>query len=106
VLLGVHDGAEFERALTLRTTLIGVHSRNLRTFDTTIKTLGLLEQMPSDRTVVTKSGITTQSDLERLRACFGDSGQSCFNRLRRDMLVRCGSCKFGAFNDGVSAAPY
>jgi indole-3-glycerol phosphate synthase len=69
VLVEVHDSAELEQALTLKTPLIGVNNRNLRTFETTIETtLGLLEQIPSDRMVVTESGIATRSDVERLRA--------------------------------------
>jgi indole-3-glycerol phosphate synthase len=69
VLVEVHDGAELEQALTLKTPLIGVNNRNLRTFETTIETtLGLLKDIPSDRMVVTESGISTRSDVERLRA--------------------------------------
>ena len=69
VLVEVHDSAELEQALTLKTPLIGVNNRNLRTFETNIETtLGLLEQIPSDRMVVTESGIATASDVERLRA--------------------------------------
>jgi hypothetical protein len=70
VVVEVHDGAELEQALTLKTPLIGVNNRNLRTFETTIETtLGLLKQIPSDRMVLTESGISTRSDVERLRAC-------------------------------------
>jgi indole-3-glycerol phosphate synthase len=69
VLVEVHDSAELGQALTLKTPLIGVNNRNLRTFETNIETtLGLLEQIPSDRMVVTESGIATRSDVERLRA--------------------------------------
>jgi indole-3-glycerol phosphate synthase len=69
VLVEVHDIAELERALTLKTPLIGVNNRNLRTFETNIDTtLGLLDQIPSDRMVVTESGIATPSDVKRLRA--------------------------------------
>jgi indole-3-glycerol phosphate synthase len=69
VLVEVHDSAELGQALTLKTPLIGVNNRNLRTFETNIETtLGLLEQIPSDRMVVTESGIATASDVERLRA--------------------------------------
>jgi indole-3-glycerol phosphate synthase len=69
VLVEVHDNAELEQALTLKTPLMGVNNRNLRTFATTIEnTLGLLEQIPSDRMVVTESGVATRADVERLRA--------------------------------------
>jgi indole-3-glycerol phosphate synthase len=69
VLVEVHDSAELEQALTLTTPLMGVNNRNLRTFATTIETtLGLLDQIPSDRMVVTESGIATRADVERLRA--------------------------------------
>jgi indole-3-glycerol phosphate synthase len=69
VLVEVHDRAELEQALTLKTPLIGVNNRNLRTFETTIETtLGLLKEVPSDRMVVTESGIATRLEVERLRA--------------------------------------
>jgi indole-3-glycerol phosphate synthase len=69
VLVEVHDSAELERALTLKTPLVGVNNRNLRTFATSIETtLDLLDQIPSDRMVVTESGIATRADVERLRA--------------------------------------
>jgi indole-3-glycerol phosphate synthase len=69
VLVEVHDRAELEQALTLKTPLMGVNNRNLRTFATTIETtLSLLDQIPSDRIVVTESGIATRADVERLRA--------------------------------------
>jgi indole-3-glycerol phosphate synthase len=46
-----------------------VNNRNLRTFETTIETtLGLLKEVPSDRMVVTESGIATRLEVERLRA--------------------------------------
>jgi len=69
VLVEVHDAAELEQALTLKTPLMGVNNRNLRTFATTIETtLGLLDQIPAERMVVTESGIATRADVDRLRA--------------------------------------
>jgi indole-3-glycerol phosphate synthase len=68
VLVEVHDAAELDGALTLRTPLVGVNNRDLRTFETRIETtLGLLERMPADRIVVTESGIASPADVARLR---------------------------------------
>ena len=69
VLVEVHNAAELEQALTLKTPLIGVNNRNLRTFEVTLDTtIGLLEQIPDDRIVVTESGIRAREDVERMRA--------------------------------------
>ncbi|MBN3755174.1 indole-3-glycerol phosphate synthase TrpC [Paraburkholderia sp. Tr-20389] len=69
VLVEVHDKNELVEALTLKTPLIGVNNRNLRTFETSIDTtLGLLDMMPADRIVVTESGILSRVDVERMRA--------------------------------------
>jgi len=69
VLVEVHDGAELERALALKTALIGINNRNLRTFETRLETtLGLLERVPADRIVVTESGILSPVDVATLRA--------------------------------------
>jgi indole-3-glycerol phosphate synthase len=68
VLVEVHDAAELDAALTLRTPLVGVNNRDLRTFETRIETtLGLLERVPADRTVITESGIASPADVARLR---------------------------------------
>jgi len=68
VLVEVHDAEELERSLKLTTPLIGVNNRNLRTFETTIETtISLLTQLPSDRMVVTESGIATREHVIRLR---------------------------------------
>lgn len=69
VLVEVHDGAELDAALTLKTPLIGVNNRNLRTFETTLDTtLGLLQKIPADRLVITESGILKPQDVEKMRA--------------------------------------
>jgi indole-3-glycerol phosphate synthase len=69
VLVEVHDRHELDHALTLKTPLIGINNRNLRTFETSIETtIGMLDALPDDRIVVTESGILTRADVERLRA--------------------------------------
>jgi indole-3-glycerol phosphate synthase len=68
VLVEVHDGAELDAALQLRTPLVGINNRNLRTFDVTLDTtLGLLQAIPPERLVVTESGILGPQDVQRMR---------------------------------------
>ena len=68
VLVEVHDGNELEAALALKTPLIGINNRNLKTFETRLETtLDLLVQVPKDRVVVTESGILSTADVARLR---------------------------------------
>ncbi len=68
VLVEVHDGAELERALRLKTRLVGVNNRNLKTFEVTLDTtLGLLKDVPADRLLVTESGILARADVQRMR---------------------------------------
>jgi indole-3-glycerol phosphate synthase len=67
VLVEVHDGAELEAALSLRTPLIGINNRDLRSFETRIETtLELLPRVPAGRIVVTESGISRPSDVALL----------------------------------------
>ncbi|MGC1441117.1 MAG: indole-3-glycerol phosphate synthase TrpC [Burkholderiaceae bacterium] len=68
VLVEVHNAEELQSALKLKTPLVGVNNRNLRTFDVSLDTtLGLLAQMPDDRLVVTESGILNADDVRRMR---------------------------------------
>lgn len=68
VLVEVHDGAELDAALKLRTPLLGINNRNLRTFEVTLDTtLGLLPRIPRERLVVTESGILAPGDVARMR---------------------------------------
>ncbi len=68
VLVEVHDRAELDAALKLKTRLLGINNRNLRTFETTLDTpLGLLPRIPPEKLVVTESAIATPDDVKRMR---------------------------------------
>ncbi len=68
VLVECHDAAELDVALQLKTPLIGINNRNLRSFEVSLETtLGQLHRIPSDRIVVTESGISAPADVATLR---------------------------------------
>ena len=75
VLVEAHDARELERALELKTPLIGINNRNLRTFETRLETtLDLVPRIPDGRMVVTESGVLTPADVRTLR----EGGVDCF----------------------------
>ena len=68
VLVEVHDADELDAALKLRTALLGINNRNLRTFETSLQTtLNLLPRISPDKLVVTESGILGPDDVKRMR---------------------------------------
>jgi indole-3-glycerol phosphate synthase len=75
VLVEVHDRPELDRALKLKTPLLGMNNRNLRNFEVSLDTtLDLLKEVPADRLPVTESGILNKADVNRMR----DAGVHAF----------------------------
>ena len=69
VLVEIHDASELHAALQLRTPLLGINNRNLRTFETRLETtLSLLDDIPADRLVITESGIGSPADVSLMRS--------------------------------------
>lgn len=68
VLVEVHNAPELEEALELKTSLLGINNRNLKTFEVTLQTtLSLLSMAPPEKTLVTESGIMTRADVQLMR---------------------------------------
>ena len=75
VLVEVHDAPELDRALRLKTRLIGINNRNLRSFEVSLDTtLALQSRVPPDRLLITESGILGRGDVQRMR----DAGVHAF----------------------------
>jgi indole-3-glycerol phosphate synthase len=69
VLVEVHNAPELEQALELKTPLLGINNRNLKTFEVTLQTtLSLMSMVPKSKTLVTESGILSRSDVQLMRA--------------------------------------
>ena len=68
VLVEVHNAIELDAALRLKSALLGINNRNLRTFETSLQTtLDLLPRISPDKLVITESGIQTADDVKRMR---------------------------------------
>jgi indole-3-glycerol phosphate synthase len=69
VLVEVHDRDELQRALHLKTPLVGINNRNLRSFEVSLQTtLDMLPDVPANRLLITESGILQRADVQSLRS--------------------------------------
>jgi indole-3-glycerol phosphate synthase len=67
-LVEVHSAPELEQALELKTPLLGINNRNLKTFEVTLQTtLSLMAMVPPGKTLVTESGIMARADVKLMR---------------------------------------
>ena len=73
-LVEVHTGKEVEQALRCGADLVGINNRHLETFETDLETtFRLIDEIPDDRIVISESGITSRTDLQRLEKAGADA---------------------------------